>query len=85
MRLKNGGGVWGGGGAGFSRVGRWRIFLDLQNRAPMQVKLAFSQNVRFFQFFVFSKNDVLPAWELNFRVFSCFFCVFCVFVFLGTP
>ena len=25
MRLKNGGGVWGGGGAAFSLTGRWRI------------------------------------------------------------
>ena len=45
-----------------------QVFLDLQNRAPMQVKLTFSEIDRFFRFFVFSKNDVLPAWELNLRV-----------------
>ena len=45
-----------------------QVFLDLQNRAPMQVKLNFSVIYRFFQFLVFSKNDVLPAWELNFHV-----------------
>ena len=46
-----------------------QVFLDLQKRAPMQVKLTFSEIYRFFQFFVFSKNDVLPAWELDFRVY----------------
>ena len=45
-----------------------QVFLDLQKRAPMQVKLTFSVIYRFFRFFVFSKNDVLPAWELHFRV-----------------
>ena len=46
-----------------------QVFLDLQKGAPMQVKLTFSEIYRFFQFLVFSKNDVLPAWELNFHVF----------------
>ena len=58
------------------RAGRWRIFLDLQNRAPMQVKLTFSDIYRFFRFFVFFKIDVLPAWELTFRVFCYFFWFF---------
>ena len=59
-----------------------QVFLDLQNRAPMQVKLTFSIIYRFFRFFVFSQNNVLPAWELHFRVFYCFllvFTFFCVF------
>ena len=62
-----------------------QVFLDLQNRAPMQVKLTFLEIDRFFRFFVFFKIDVLPAWELIFRVFSCFFEVFSFFVFWGAP
>ena len=63
-----------------------QVFLDLQNRAPRQVKLTFSEIDRFFRFFVFFKIDVLPAWELMFRVFYVFFFLFfSFFVFWGAP
>ena len=47
--LEMGGGP-GGGGARSRLAGRWRIYLDLQNRAPMQVKLTFSQKYGFCDF-----------------------------------
>ena len=50
MRLKNGEEVWRRGGAISDRTGRWRIYLEVQNRAPMQVKLTFSEKYRFFGF-----------------------------------
>ena len=51
-----------------------QVFLEVQNRAPMLVKLTFSQTHRF----AVLRNYVLPAWEVDFHgfLFSAVMCAF---------
>ena len=59
-----------------------QVYLDFQNRAPMQVKLTFSENARFFDFSCFPKTTFYLHGSSIF-VFLMFCCVFAFFVFLG--
>ena len=64
---------WGGGlGEGGRQILPDRTRADFfrpQKQSSHAGKSHFFRNSQVFRFFVFFKNDVLPAWELYFRVF----------------
>ena len=58
-----------------------QVFLDLKNRAPMQVKLTVSEIHRFFDFSCFSKTTYYLHGSSIFVFFDVFFCFLCFLCF----